>query len=89
VIYAPKVAIGLSPGSRPWEPLKINEFALKGREADQINLAPIAAQELECGIEACDNLDPAFALLVTFDLPPLQLQGAPLWMAAPRVEILG
>ncbi len=25
--------------------LKINEFALRGREADQINLAPIAAQK--------------------------------------------
>jgi hypothetical protein len=26
--------------------LEINEFALKGREADQINLAPIAAQKI-------------------------------------------
>jgi hypothetical protein len=26
--------------------LKINEFALKGREADQTNLAPVAAQKL-------------------------------------------
>jgi hypothetical protein len=33
--------------------LKINEFALKGREADQINLAPVAAQKLECAIETC------------------------------------
>jgi hypothetical protein len=33
--------------------LKINEFALKGREAEQINLAPIAAQKLECAIETC------------------------------------
>jgi hypothetical protein len=32
---------------------KINEFALKlkGREAEQINLALIAAQKLECAIE--------------------------------------
>jgi hypothetical protein len=28
VIYAPKVATGLSPGFQPWE-RKINEFALK------------------------------------------------------------
>jgi hypothetical protein len=31
--------------------LKINEFALKGREADQIKLAPIVAQKLERAIE--------------------------------------
>jgi hypothetical protein len=42
VIYAPKVAIGLSPGFQPWEPSK-NEFALKGLEADLIRPAPIAA----------------------------------------------
>ena len=35
--------------------LKRNEFALKGREADQINLAPIAAQKLECAIETYYN----------------------------------
>jgi hypothetical protein len=33
--------------------LKINKFALKGREAEQINLAPIAAQNLECAIKKC------------------------------------
>jgi hypothetical protein len=44
--------------------LKINEFALKGREADQINFAPIAAQKLECAIETCYDLEPTFALLV-------------------------
>jgi hypothetical protein len=35
--------------------LKINEFALKGREADLIKLAPIAALKLECAIETCYN----------------------------------
>jgi hypothetical protein len=44
--------------------LKINQFALKGREADQINLAPVAAQKLECAIEACDNLEPIFVRLI-------------------------
>jgi hypothetical protein len=44
--------------------LKINEFALKGREADQINLAPVAAQNFECAIETCDNLEPTFGLLI-------------------------
>jgi hypothetical protein len=32
-----KPRVGFNPGN-----LKINEFALKGREADKINLAPIA-----------------------------------------------
>ena len=43
-------AQGFNPGIS-----KIDEFALKlkGREADWINLAPIAAQELECSIETC------------------------------------
>jgi hypothetical protein len=43
---------------------KINEFALKGREAGGINFALIAAQKLECTIETCFILDPTFALLV-------------------------
>ena len=46
MIYAPKVATGLSPGFQPWGTLKISEFALKGREADLIKLAPIAAQKI-------------------------------------------
>jgi hypothetical protein len=33
-------AQGFNPGN-----LKINEFALKGREVDKINLAPIAARK--------------------------------------------
>ncbi len=67
---------------------KINEFALKlkGREADLIKLAPIAAQNLECAIETC-TIGPTFALFSTFDLPPLQ--GESLWVAVPRVETLG
>ena len=44
--------------------LEINEFALKGREADQINFAPIATQILECTIGTCYNLESTFALLV-------------------------
>jgi hypothetical protein len=44
--------------------LKINEFALKGREADQINLAPVAAQKSEDAIETCGNLEPTFELLI-------------------------
>jgi hypothetical protein len=43
--------------------LKINEFALKGREADQINLSPIVALKLERAIETCYNIEPTFALL--------------------------
>jgi hypothetical protein len=43
MVFAPKglqdSAQGFNPGN-----LKINEFALKGREADKINLAPIAAR---------------------------------------------
>jgi hypothetical protein len=44
--------------------LKISAFALKGREADQLNFAPIAAQKIESAIETCYNLKPIFALLV-------------------------
>jgi hypothetical protein len=44
----PRVSTGFNPGN-----LKINEFALKGREADTINLAPIAAGKLQCAIETC------------------------------------
>ena len=54
--------------------LKINEFALKkGREADLVKLAPIAA--------------PNFRVVSAFDLPPLQ--GESLWAAVPRVETRG
>jgi hypothetical protein len=53
VIYAPKVATGLRPRVSTLGTLKINEFALKGREADLIKLAPIAAENLECTIETC------------------------------------
>ena len=66
--------------------LKINEFALKGRETDQIELAPIAASRLECAIERCYNRT-YFRVVSTFDLPPLQ--GESLWVAVPRVETLG
>jgi hypothetical protein len=45
VIYAPKVATGLSPVSTLGS-LKINEFALKGRKADLIKLARIAAPKI-------------------------------------------
>jgi hypothetical protein len=62
--------------------LKINEFALKGREADQIKLAPIVAQKLERAIEVL-QLD-YFRVASTFDLPPLQ--GESLWAVVPRVE---
>ena len=54
---------GSAQGFNPGNPQN-NEFALKGREAEQINLAPMAAQKLECAIETCYNLDPTFALLV-------------------------
>jgi hypothetical protein len=43
-------AQGFNPGT-----LKLNEFALKGREADRMKLAPIAAQNLECASETCYN----------------------------------
>jgi hypothetical protein len=56
--------------------LKINEFALKGREADLIKLAPIATPKLECAIETCYNWT-SFRVVSTFDLPPLQ--GETLW----------
>jgi hypothetical protein len=44
--------------------LKIRAFALKGREADQLNLSSIAAQKIEFAIETCYNLEPTLALLV-------------------------
>jgi hypothetical protein len=53
MIYAPKVATGLSPRVSTLGTLKINEFALKGREADLIKPASIAGQNLECAIETC------------------------------------
>jgi hypothetical protein len=61
--------------------LKINEFALKGREADLIKFAPIAvpniaAPKLVCAIEACYNWI-YLRVVSTFDLPPLQ--GASFW----------
>ena len=59
---------------------------LKGREADLIKLAPIAALNLECAIETCYNWT-YFRVVSTFDLPPLQ--GESLWVAVPRVETLG
>jgi hypothetical protein len=71
VIYAPKVATGLSPGVSTLGTLKINEFALKGREADLIKLAPIAAPKIEGAIETCYNCT-YFRVVSTFDLPPLQ-----------------
>jgi hypothetical protein len=46
MIYAPKVATGLSPGVSTLGTLKINEFALKGREADLIKPAPIAVPKI-------------------------------------------
>jgi hypothetical protein len=66
--------------------LKINESALKGREAGLIKLAPIAAQKLECAIETC-YIWTYFPIVSTFDLPPLQ--GESLWALVPRVETLG
>jgi hypothetical protein len=65
---------------------KINEFALKGREADLIKLAPLLRQKLECVIETCYNWT-YFRVVSRFDLPPLQ--GEALWAAVPRVETLG
>jgi len=65
VIYAPKVATGLSPGFQPWNPQN-NEFGLKGREADLISSHPLLRQKLECAIEMCYNwtIGPTFPLLV-------------------------
>jgi hypothetical protein len=48
--------VGVRPYAQtPTRSLGINEFALKlkGREADLIKLAPIAALKLECAIERC------------------------------------
>jgi hypothetical protein len=75
---------GCAQGFNPGNPQN-DEFALKGREADLIKLAPIAAQNLECAIETCYNWT-YFRVVSTFDLPPLQLQGESLWVAVPRVE---
>ena len=52
-------AQGFNPGT-----LKINEFALKGLEADQINLAPISWAEIKCDNQDVLHLDSAFKLLV-------------------------
>jgi hypothetical protein len=54
---------------------KINELALKGREAD-LHLS--LRQKLECAIETCYNWT-YFRVVSTFDLPPLQ--GESLWAA--------
>jgi hypothetical protein len=74
---------GSAQGFNPGNPQN-NEFALKlkGREADLIKLAPIAAQNLECAIETCYNWT-YFRVVSTFDLPPLQLQGESLWWRFP------
>jgi len=50
-----------------------------------MNLAPIAAQELERTTEICYNS--YFRFVSTFDLAPLQ--GASLRWSVPRVETLG
>jgi hypothetical protein len=61
---------------QPWEPSKLNEFALelKGREADLIKPHQLLRQKLECAIETCYNAT-NLRVVSTFDLPPLQLQG--------------
>jgi len=89
VIYAPKVARGLSPGFNPGNPQN-NEFALKlkGQEADKINLAPIAARKLNVQLRRA-TIRFCFHVVSTLNLPPLQLQGVSLWVAVPRVETLG
>jgi hypothetical protein len=66
--------------------LKISEFALKGREAGLIKLAPIAAPKIRVRIDTCYNWI-SFRVVSTFDLPPIQ--GESLWAAVPRVETLG
>jgi hypothetical protein len=74
MIYAPKVATGLSPGIKPVSTLgtlKINEFALKGREADLIKPASIAAPEIRVPIETCYNWT-YLRVVSTFDLPPFR-----------------
>jgi hypothetical protein len=50
IIYAPKVLQDSAQGFNRVSTLgtlKINEFALKGREVDQISLASVVAQKLE------------------------------------------
>jgi hypothetical protein len=79
---------GSAQGFNPGNPQN-NEFALKGREADLIKLAPVAAQNLECAIETCYNWT-YFRVVSTFDLRPLQ--GESLWRRFPGlkpVETLG
>ena len=61
-------------------------LALKGREADKINLAPTAARKLKAqsrraAIRFC------FHVVNTLSLPPLQ--GVLIWVTVPRVETLG
>jgi hypothetical protein len=85
VIYAPEGGDRTQPRVSTLGTLKINEFALKGRKADQINLAPVVVQELECAIETV-TIRTYSRVVSTFDLPPLQ--GASLWVV-PRVETLG
>ena len=77
---------GSAQGFNPGNPQN-KEFALKGREADLIKPAPIAApKEIECAIETCYNCT-YFRVVSTFDLPPIQ--GESLWAVVPRVETLG
>jgi hypothetical protein len=49
---APKGLEDSAQGFNPGKPAN-KRFALKGLEADQINLAPVAAQKLECAIGTC------------------------------------
>jgi len=56
---------------------------LKGREADKINLAPIAARKLN-GQSRRATIRFCFHVVSTLNLPPLQ--GVSIWEAAPRVE---
>ena len=76
---------GSAQGFNPGNPQN-NEFALKGREADLLKLAPIVAQKLECTIEPCYNWN-YFRVVSTFDLPPLQ--GESLWAGFPGLKTLG
>jgi hypothetical protein len=73
------------PRVSPWETLKITEFALKGREADQNNLAPGVAQKLVCGKSNMLQWS-LLSRYSTFKLPPPQ--DASLWVAIPRVKTL-
>jgi hypothetical protein len=61
LIYAPKVA-GLSPGFQPWD-TQNKRVGLKGREDEEINLAPIAERKLMRN-RGLFQLDSAFTLLV-------------------------